>query len=107
LFDADGLRLGPIPAGTPIGLLSNVILISESDDEAEREAHEDRVRALVRRFVRQPLDLTGRSQESRDTIDELLSLSKCPDLIVNRGHYFGANLPDADKRALIGFLKTF
>ena len=34
-------------------------------------------------------------------------MSKCPDFIVNRGHLFGTTLPDADKRALIEFLKTF
>ena len=47
----------------------------------------------------------------------LLELSKCPDFIVNRGHYFGTDmldpkegepgLSDRDKRALIAFLKTF
>jgi hypothetical protein len=106
-FDEDGVRLGPIPAGTPIGLLSNLILLPESDDEDAREAHEDRVRSFIVRFLRRPLDLTGSTPESIQTIDELLALSKCPDLIVNRGHYFGSGLPDADKRALIGFLKTF
>ena len=60
----------------------------------------------------------------------MLSLSKCPDLVVNRGHYFGTDylepaekadpqlrakalsdrgpaLSDEDKRALIEFIKTF
>ena len=57
----------------------------------------------------------------------LLRLSKCPDFVVNRGHYFGTAefnqqdglsadeksfgtepvLGDDDKRALIAFLKTF
>ena len=47
-------------------------------------------------------------------VPRLLTLSKCPDFIVNRGHYFGTSyfkeepgLSDADKRALIEFLKTF
>jgi hypothetical protein len=35
-----------------------------------------------------------------------MAASTCPDLIEDRGHVFGANLPDADKRALIEFLKT-
>ncbi|HEY6322004.1 MAG TPA: hypothetical protein VJA16_10650 [Thermoanaerobaculia bacterium] len=44
----------------------------------------------------------------------LLELSKCPDLVVNRGHYFGTSyfqeepgLSDDDKRALIELLKRF
>ena len=44
---------------------------------------------------------------------QLMKLSKCPDYIVNRGHYFGTGydgerkLTDAEKEALIEFLKTF
>ena len=40
-------------------------------------------------------------------VPDLLSVSKCPDFIVNKGHYFGTNLSDDDKYALIEFLKTF
>jgi hypothetical protein len=47
-------------------------------------------------------------------VDRFMALSKCPDFIVNRGHYFGTSqfkeepgLSDDDKRALIAFLKTF
>jgi hypothetical protein len=40
-------------------------------------------------------------------VPQLLALSKCPDLVVNRGHKFGTTLPDDDKRALIALLKTF
>ena len=43
----------------------------------------------------------------------MFALSKCKDLVVNKGHYFGTDyfkeetpLGDADKRALISFLKT-
>ena len=43
----------------------------------------------------------------------LYDLSNCPDFEVSRGHYFGTDrfseepgLPDADKEALIVFLKT-
>jgi hypothetical protein len=36
----------------------------------------------------------------------LLKVSKCPDFVEDRGHYFGSELPDADKLALIEFLKT-
>jgi len=44
----------------------------------------------------------------------LLEFNKCPDFVVNRGHYFGTDyfkeepgLSDNDKLALIEFLKTF
>ena len=44
----------------------------------------------------------------------MMDLSKCPDYVVNRGHYFGTGefaeepgLSDDDKRALIEFIKTF
>ena len=38
----------------------------------------------------------------------LLELSKCPDYVVNRGHYFGATLrATTTSKALIEFLKTF
>ena len=47
-------------------------------------------------------------------VQPMLELNKCPDFIVNRGHYFGTSyfneepgLSDQDKRALIEFLKTF
>ena len=49
-----------------------------------------------------------------DAVPKLMELSKCPDYVVNRGHYFGTSLftdepglSDADKTALISLLKTF
>ena len=68
------------------------------------------------------------AQVFENVVENMLSLSKCPDLVVNRGHYFGTDylepaekadpklkekatsgpaLSDADKRALIEFVKTF
>jgi len=42
-----------------------------------------------------------------DLVPDLVAVSKCPDFIVNKGHYFGSNLSDDDKNALIEFIKTF
>ncbi|MGH8613366.1 MAG: hypothetical protein ACREYF_15465 [Gammaproteobacteria bacterium] len=46
-------------------------------------------------------------------VDAMLKVSKCPDFVVNRGHYFCSDyfkeepgLSDEDKLALIEFLKT-
>ncbi len=51
---------------------------------------------------------------ANDFQSKLYSENKCPDLVVNRGHYFGTDklgeepgLSDTDKEALIAFLKTF
>jgi hypothetical protein len=47
-------------------------------------------------------------------VPDLLKLSKCPDYVVNKGHYFGTDLfkeepglSDDDKWALIEYLKAF
>jgi hypothetical protein len=49
----------------------------------------------------------------KDLIEKLVDLNKCPDFVVNKGHYFGTGfskvepgLSDDDKWALIEFLKT-
>jgi hypothetical protein len=48
-----------------------------------------------------------------NALEDLLAVNKCPDFIVNRGRYFGTDyskeepgLSNADKQALIAFLKT-
>ena len=59
-------------------------------------------------------DYNNRAREVfKPLASQLMTLSKCQDYVVNRGHYFGtgydneAPLSDEDKKALIEFLKTF
>ena len=40
-------------------------------------------------------------------VAELLAANKCPDFIEDEGHYFGTDLSDNDKRALIEYIKYF
>jgi hypothetical protein len=41
-------------------------------------------------------------------LNELFLLAdNAPDFVQDRGHTYGSKLPDADKRALIEYLKTF
>ena len=51
--------------------------------------------------------MTGAQATARlaELVPALLGVSKCPDFVTDRGHLFGTNLPDADKHALIAFLK--
>ena len=115
------IQIGPIPKGTPVGLLTNLNPLSESADPAERLQHDAKLLDLVLKISGDLQKLppgAGDAEANKvfaNVIEQLLELSKCPDLIVNRGHYFGTDrfaggepgLSDADKRALIAFLKRF
>ncbi len=120
LFGEGGIELGPIPAGTPVGLLANLELTPDSNDPGERVAHDARLAALFGRLLRdlEALPAGASDEEARRVLANLaaplLELNKCPDFVVNRGHYFGTDrfaeepgLDDGDKRALIELLKTF
>jgi hypothetical protein len=102
------LRLGPIPAGTPIDLFANADLdLSNSDKALDR----------IRLIARLQNDLTKirllnlSDNEAARLIDglapDLLKISNCPDFVLDRGHYFGSSLSEKDKLALVEFLKTF
>jgi hypothetical protein len=115
------IQIGPIPKGTPVGLLANLNMLSESTDPAERLKHD---RKLVDLVLKINADLQKLPRDASDyeakkvfanVAEQLLELSKCPDFIVNRGHYFGTDrfrggepgLSNDDKKALIAFLKRF
>lgn len=116
-----GVQIGPIPAGTPVNLLANLELMPETSDPALRLDHDRKVLDLVLKIKHdlKSLPANATDEQARQVFsnlaDPLVSLSKCPDFVVNRGHYFGtkldntgeAPLSDNDKRALIEFLKTF
>jgi hypothetical protein len=113
LFNQGGIEIGPIPAGTPVDLLANFDPLPQSTNFRERLAHDKAVVKAVVQLVRDLKALPpGATDEQARQIfsnvgEQLFALSKCPDYVVNRGHYFGSNLGDADKKALIAFLKTF
>ncbi|MFZ0964959.1 MAG: hypothetical protein WAO35_29225 [Terriglobia bacterium] len=115
------IKIGPIPKGTPVDLLANLNPLSESQDSAERLEHDKKLLEVVLKINSdlQKLPPGATDEDAKkvfvNVLSQLLDLSKCPDFIVNRGHYFGTDkfaggepgLSDADKRALIAFLKRF
>jgi hypothetical protein len=117
-FNEEGLELGPIPKGTPVNLLSNIDL----DRREGLVANLRHKRQIVELLIKIKKDLKALPKNATDEqarkvftnlVDPLLAASKCPDFVVNRGHYFGSDyfkeepgLSDEDKRALIAFLKT-
>jgi hypothetical protein len=114
LFNGEGgLEIGPVPKGTPVDLITNIAPLPEGTDPRKRLSHDAKVVELIVRLVRdlKRLPPNATDEQARvvfaDLAGPMFDLSRCPDYVVNRGHYFGATLPDADKRALIEFLKTF
>lgn len=125
LFGDDGVTIGPIPKGTPVNLLSNLALRLDDASLGENVKHDVK---LIELLVKIKHDLKALEKDPTDANavkvfqnlkKPLLELSKCPDFEVNRGHYFGtgrvpalggvpgpAALSDAEKEALIAFLKT-
>lgn len=122
VFAKGGIQIGPIPAGTPVNLLADLDLLGEPTNAAEQIQRDAKVLQLLldlkhdlEALPRNPTDEQARQAFGKH-VDNLLGLSKCPDFVVNRGHYFGTGygagndepaLSDADKRALIEFVKTF
>ncbi|HEX7808205.1 MAG TPA: hypothetical protein VF608_05765, partial [Thermoanaerobaculia bacterium] len=105
LQDADGnLRIGPIPKGTPINLLSNVNL--DGDELKLAKLGVGLTAALLEIKIKKLNDQQATAR-MREVIPLLMAVNKCPDFIEDKGHLFGTQLPVADKRALIELLKTF
>lgn len=111
LFGEGGIEIGPIPAGTPLNLLANI--------DIQQPAKVIKVLKQVKEVLKGlPHDATDEQagKAFAPVIEPLLSVNKCPDFVVNRGHYFGTDylpqqegepgLSDGDKYALIEFLKT-
>ncbi|MDX1428654.1 MAG: hypothetical protein R3282_00135 [Rhodothermales bacterium] len=107
-FAKEEVKIGPIPEGTPINLLANLDL----------EADRGELKELLFDTIDELKSIQGMSDEQakehlKRLAPQLVELSKCPDYVVNRGHYFGTDrfeeepgLSDQDKWALIEFLKT-
>lgn len=111
-LNKDEIVIGPIPAGTPVSLLANLDVTPEGHDLGARVDRDKKLAAIIKRLVVDLKKVKGKNDEEaraifRPLVPELMQVSKCPDYIVNKGHYFGSNLPDSDKRALIEFIKTF
>ena len=113
VFGAQGIEIGPIPAGTPVDLLANFDPLPPPGSLRERLAHDKAVVKVIAQLLHdlKALPQGASDEQARQDFanvgEQLFALSKCPDYVVNRGHYFGAELSDADKQALIAFLKTF
>jgi hypothetical protein len=102
LADRDGyIKVGMIPKGTPINLLANL------DPDTEHKVVFLKGAEKLIKLKTTNLSRDQAAAEFNQLIPDLLAANKCPDFVEDKGHYFGTDLPDSDKRALIEYLKTF
>ena len=103
LADADGyLNLESIPIGTPINLIANL-----QPKPLEAAALVFKIKRTLLTIHENNLTGEAATAEWRKIVPDLLAANNCPDFIEDEGHYYGTDLPESDKRALIEFLKTF
>src|SRR6185295_17371565 len=124
LIGGDGysVKIGPFPKGMPIGLLTNIDILGSELSQEEQRQHKERLLNLFKRAKRELKSGADIGTALGGLVDDMLAVSKCKDLVVNKGHYFGTSqfgqlrpdeaagepaLSDADKRALIALIKTF
>jgi hypothetical protein len=98
---------GPIPKGTPVNLLSNTDLeLSSLGKGFDLAGFLLKTVGVLKDLKKKGLTGDAATQELMKLVPDLYKLNACPDFIEDKGHYFGTDLPDGDKRALIEYLKT-
>jgi hypothetical protein len=101
------INIGPIPKGTPINLLANTNLeltgVGKGIDLAGLVL---KIKSALKDIKKQKLEGPAATERLMKLVPDLYELNSCPDFIEDKGHGFGTDLPDGDKRALIEFLKT-
>ena len=102
LAGPDGyVKIGRIPKGTPINLLANL------QPDFQRTGAFLKAAGKLTKINLENLSPEAADAELRKLVPDLIAMNKCPDFIEDKGHYFGTDLSDNDKRALIEYLKTF
>jgi hypothetical protein len=103
LADKNGyINVGPIPKGMPVNLIGNL-----DPDLGQLVVLQAKIAKALLKIHAMNLSSEEATAELTKWVPDLLAANKCPDFIEDKGHYFGTDLPDTDKRALIEYLKTF
>jgi hypothetical protein len=101
------VRIGPIPKGTPVNLLASVNPEAEPNDLL----HAVRIttKALAEAESKHFSETEKQSLLREKVAPALMKVSKCPDFVMDQGHYYEwfKTMTDDDKDALIELLKTF
>lgn len=100
------VRIGPIPAGTPVNLLAN--LNPDADPKELSRAVKITLAGLAEIDSKHLDDEAARRVLRQKVAPALLGVSKCPDFVMDQGHDFAwfQSMNDDDKECLIELLKT-
>jgi hypothetical protein len=99
--DPDLLR---VPKGTPINLVMN---LHPKDVKSVLLAYVDGVLDGHPKAEFNQLRITNHEKGRLAMLKKLQEVSTCPDFIEDKGHYYGHDLSNQDKRALIEYIKYF
>ena len=104
--DLPGLDLDLInvPKGTPVNLIMN---LHAKDVKAVLQAYVDGVLQGQPQEKFAELRTKNHALGQQRLMEKLLEVNMCPDFIEDRGHTYGRELSDDDKRALIEYMKYF
>jgi len=104
------VQVGPIPKGTPVSLLANIAATPYEGDVHFQPKKLVSVLLQARSVFSRIHEEQLSDEEAKVLVEELapalMEVSNCPDFVVDRGHYFGTDLSDEDKQALIEFVET-
>ena len=100
------LKVGPIPLGTPVNLLMSLNPQAPAGDVVD--AISGLTRGLLRIRKEGLSDANGAALHAFEAEAglQLLKASKCPDFVLDRGHWFAEGLTKDEKQQLKAFLKT-
>ncbi len=98
------LDLINVPKGTPVNLIMNLHV---KDVKAVLQAYVDGVLQGQPREKFAELRSKNHALGHQRLMEKLLEVNMCPDFIEDRGHTYGRELGDEDKRALIEYMKHF
>jgi hypothetical protein len=96
-YGNDTIEIGPTSEGHSSWLISKLNLLADDSDLAGRADNDAKVLQLLLRvkhdFSNLPYDASDEQarQVLMNLVNPLMSLHKCPDYVVNRGHYFGTD----------------
>jgi RoxA-like, cytochrome c-like len=101
------LKIASIPAGTPVDLISNLDP-DKPDKTLKALALAIWTTKELKKLDPNNNDDQKKADELRDNLGEaFLEASKCPDLVMDRGHYTAAALTPKEQQNLIDLIKTF